>query len=166
MKYYIKQKVFTVRDQFTIKDYSQNDVFQVQGKFMSITNKLELLNMDGSQVLNSKKLLFKLLPVYQIFSNHDEELAVIKKKFSIKPKFEVTIGGIEYTVSGSFFAHTFSVMLEENEVATIIKKVFSFGDSYEIDILDESKKELLLFIVIIIDQIIHEGKNKKISFHG
>ena len=55
MKYYIKQKVFTVRDQFTIKDYSQNDVFQVQGKFMSITNKLELLNMDGSQVLNSKK---------------------------------------------------------------------------------------------------------------
>ena len=57
MKYYIKQKVFSLKDQFAIKDYSQNDVFQVKGKFMSLSNKLELLNMDGSQVLNSKKQL-------------------------------------------------------------------------------------------------------------
>ncbi|MCK5388484.1 MAG: LURP-one-related family protein [Candidatus Izimaplasma sp.] len=165
MKYYVKQKVFSLRDKFTIKDYSQNDVFQVQGKFMSLTNKLELLNMNGSQVLNSKKQLFKLFPVYRIYSNHNEELAVIKKKFSFKPKFEVILGGHdEYQVVGTLFAHTFSILKDGVTVAEIIKKVFSFGDSYEIDILDESKKELFLFIVIIIDQIIHEGEKNQGDF--
>ena len=109
MKYYVKQKVFSLRDKFTIKDYSQNDVFQVQGKFMSLSNKLELLNMDGSQVLNSKKKLFRFLPLYYIYSNHDEELAEIKRKFSFKPKFDVKVGQQEYQVEGSIFAHTFSI---------------------------------------------------------
>ena len=166
MKYYIKQKVFSLRDKFTVKDYSQNDVFQVQGKFMSLSNKLELLNMDGSQVLNSKKQLFRFLPLYHIYSNHDEELATIKKKFSFKPKFEIFAGNDEYEVEGSFFAHSFVIRKNEQDVASIVKKVFSFGDSYEIDILDESKKELFLFMVIIIDQIIHEGQKNKIKFNG
>ncbi len=165
MKYYVKQKVFSIRDNFTIKDYSQNDVFQVQGKFMSLSNKLELLNMDGSQVLNSKKKLFRFLPLYYIYSNHNEEIAEIKRKLSFKPKFEVRVGQEEYQVEGSVFAHTFTIKKDDVEVASIIKKVFSFGDSYEIDILEESQKELFLFIVIIIDQIIHENKNQ-ISVHG
>ena len=166
MKYYIKQKVFSLRDKFTIKDYSQNDLYQVQGKFMSISNKLELLNMDGSQVLNSKRKVFRFLPLYNIYSNHDDELATIKKRFSFKPKFDVFIGENEYVVDGSFFAHSFVVKRGEEEVASIIKKVLSFGDSYEIDILDESKKELLLFIVIIIDQIIHENKRKSFGVNA
>lgn len=165
MKYYIKQKVFSLRDKFTVKDYSQNDIFQVQGKFMSLSNKLELLNMDGSQVLNSKKQLFRFLPLYHVYSNHDEELAVIKKKFSFKPKFEVTIGGKEYEVEGSIFAHSFAIKDDGIEVASIIKKVLSFGDSYEIDIIDETQKELFLFIVIIIDQVIHEGQKHNMKFN-
>lgn len=166
MKYYIKQKVFSLRDKFAIKDYSQNDVFQVQGKFMSISNKLELLNMDGSQVLNSKKQLFRFLPLYNVYSNHDEHLATIKKKFSFKPKFEVTVGNEEYEVEGSIFAHSFFIKHNDREVASISKKVFSFGDSYEIDITEETQKELFLFIVIIIDQVIHEGQKNKIHFNG
>jgi len=155
----------SLRDKFTIKDYSQNDLYRVEGKFMSITNKLELQNMDGSQVLNSKKVLFKLFPVYKIYSNHDDLMAVIKKKFSFKPKFEVTVGNQEYLVSGELFAHSFVILKNEQEVASIKKKVFSFGDSYEIDIIEESQKELFLFIVIIIDQVIHEGQKNKVSFN-
>ncbi len=165
MKYYIKQKVFSLRDKFTIKDYSQNDIYQVQGKFMSMSNKLELLNMDGSQVLNSKKKLFRFLPLYHIYSNHDEELATIKKKLAFKPRFEVFVGNQEYIVEGSIFAHTFVIKKDEREVASIIKKVFSFGDSYEIDIIEDYQKELFLFIVIIIDQIVHEGQKHSQSFH-
>ena len=164
MKYYIKQKVFSLKDHFTIKDYSQNDVYKVKGKLMSLSNKLQLLNMDGSQVLNSKKQLFRLMPLYHIYSNHGEELAIIKKKFAFKPKFEVKVGNQQYLVEGSIFAHSFSITKDKVEVATIVKKVFSFGDSYEIDILDEANKELFLFVVVIIDQIIHEGQKDQDGF--
>ncbi len=166
MKYYIKQKVFSLKDKFTVKDYSQKDVYQVQGKVISLTNKLELLNMDGSQALNAKKKLFRFLPLYNIYSPHDEELAEIKKLLAFKPKFEVLVGNDKYHVAGTLFAHTFQIFKDDVEVASITKKVLSFGDTYEIDILDENNKELFLFIVIIIDQIVHENKNKKFNVNG
>jgi len=158
MKFYVKQKIFSIKDKFTIKDFAQNDVYQVQGKFMSISNKLELLNMDGSQVLNAKKKLFKFFQTYNIFSNHNDELATIKRKFSFKYKFDVFVGNELLNVDGSFFAHSFNIRRGNEDLASISKKVFSFGDAYEIDIVDETNKELFLFIVIIIDQIVHERK--------
>ena len=164
MKYYVKQKVFTLKDKFFIKDFDQNDVYEVQGKFMSISNKLQLLRTDGTEVLNTKKKLFKIFPLYEVFTPEGDILASIQKKFSLKPKFEVTMGNTELTVEGSFFAHSFGILKEGRTVASIEKKVFSFGDSYEIDIEDETDLELLLFIVIIIDQVIHESQKKSHNF--
>ncbi|MDC0558958.1 hypothetical protein OAO42_00950, partial [Candidatus Izimaplasma bacterium] len=57
---------------------------------------------------------------------------------------------------------SFGVIKDGNEVATISKKVMSFGDNYQIEILDERNKELYLFLVIIIDQVIHENQKKGI----
>lgn len=160
MKYYVKQKVFTLKDKFFIKDFEQNDIYQVEGKFISISNKLRLLKMDGTEVLNSKKKLFKIFPLYEIFTPEGGLMASIQKKFSIKPKFDVQMGNLELKVQGSFFAHSFSIYKEGDVIASIEKKVFAFGDSYEIDIEDDSNLELLLFIVVIIDQVIHESEKK------
>jgi len=164
MKYYVKQKVFTLKDKFFIKDYDQNDIYEVQGKFMSISNKLQLLKPDGTEVLNTKKKLFKIFPLYEVFTPNGDLLASIQKKFSFKPKFDVTMGNTELTVEGSLFAHSFGILKEGRTIASIEKKVFSFGDSYEIDIEDETELELLLFIVIIIDQVIHESQKKTHNF--
>lgn len=163
MKYYVKQKVFSLKDKFTIKDFDQNDVFQVKGKFMSISNKLELLNMDGSQVLNASKKLFKLFTTFLIFNPHGEEVAIVKRVFSLKPKFIVQLDNEIMNVDGSLFGHSFGIIKDGMQIASIQKKVFSFGDSYEIDIEDETKKEILLFIVIIIDQVMHENRGGSTS---
>ena len=48
MKFYIKQKVFTLKDKFDITDEHQNLKYQVKGKFMSISNRLELLDTSGN----------------------------------------------------------------------------------------------------------------------
>ena len=164
MKYYVKQKVFSIKDKFFIKDFDQNDIYQVEGKFMSITNKLKLLRTDGSEVLNTKKKLFRIFPFYEIFTPEGDVLATIQRKFGFKPKFDVIMGNLELNVEGSFFAHSFGILRDEITIASIEKKVFSFGDSYEIDIEDETNLELLLFIVIIIDQVIHESKKKSHNF--
>jgi len=160
MRFYIKQKVFSFKDKFRVMDETQKELYSVEGKFISIQNKLQLLNMDGSQVLNAQKKLFKLFPRYDIYTPHNDHLATIQKKFSIRPKFLVTVGNEELQVEGSFFAHSFGVMRGGQEVASIHKKVISWGDTYEIDVHDELNTELYLFIVIIIDQVIHEQKSR------
>ena len=150
-----------MKDKFFIRDEQQNEVYQVQGKFMSITNKLELQNLDGDIILKSNRKVFTLFPTYYIYDRNEELLVTIKKKFSIRPKFTIIKGHKELEVEGSFFAHSFQVIDGTNVLASISKKVFSFGDSYEIIINEESEKEVFLFLVIIIDQVIHEQQKRR-----
>lgn len=160
MKYYIKQKVFSLKDKFSIKDVEGNDIYKIEGQFISLKNKLALTNMEDEVIYKSEKKLFKVFAEYNIFSKDDEPLINVKRKWGFKPKFLITFDNREFTVQGSLFAHSFQVMDESKIVASIQKKVISWGDSYEIDIIDESKVELFLFLVIIIDQVIHEQKKK------
>ncbi len=159
MKYYVKQKVFSLKDQFYVMDQSGKEVYGVKGKFMSLSNKMELLNMNGSQVLNTQKKVLTFLPKYFVYDPHGELLAEIKRRIGLRPKFTIMLGDKELNVEGSLFAHSFGIFEDGNEIASISKKVISWGDSYEIEIHDESKTELYLFIVIILDQILHENKN-------
>lgn len=159
MKYYVKQKILSLKDQFYVMDQSGKEVYGIKGKMFSLSNKMELLNMNGSQILNTKKQIFSFLAKYFVFDPHGELQAEIKRKFAVRPRFDVTIGNEVLSVEGSLFAHSFGIFDNGEEVASISKKVLSFGDSYEIEIHDESKAELYLFIVIILDQVLHENKN-------
>jgi uncharacterized protein YxjI len=160
MRFYIKQKVFSFRDKFRIMDESQKEMYQVSGKFMSVQNKLQLLNMDGSTVLHAKKKVFAILPKYTIFDPHDNEVAYIQRRFAFKPRFDVQVGTKDLRVEGSFWGHSFGIFDGDREVASISKKIISWGDTYEIEVHDDRDTELFLFIVIIIDQVIHEQKKR------
>ena len=105
--------------------------------------------------------LFSFFPKYTIVNPTGEIQAIVKRVFSFKPKFEVTIGNETLEVQGSFFAHSFTIIKNGSMVASITKKIMSFGDSYEIDINDTNNELLYLFIVIIIDQTMHENKRRR-----
>jgi len=159
MKFYIKQKVFSLKDNFKVMNESGKEVYQVHGKFFSIHNKLELLNIDGSQVYNAQRKVLSIFPKYTLFTPHGDNVAFVQRKFGIKPKFQVEVGNREYKVEGSFFAFSFGIFDGDQEVASIQKKVISWGDAYEIEISSGLDTELFLFLVIIIDQVLHEKKN-------
>lgn len=161
MRFYIKQRVFSIRDKFRVLDESQRELYTVEGKFFSISNKLELLNANGVQILNANKKVFSIMPKYFIYTPQGDLLAEVQRKFALRPRFIVTVDNEELDVEGSFWGHSFGVMRNGQEVASISKKVISWGDTYEINIADELNTELYLFIVIIIDQIVHEQKNRQ-----
>ena len=51
MKLYIKQKVFSIKDKFTIKDEEGNDKYFVEGKILSLGKKFHVYNMEKEEVL-------------------------------------------------------------------------------------------------------------------
>lgn len=158
MKFYIKQKVFTLKDKFKITDESQNPIYEVKGKFMSITNKLQLLDINGNLLYRSNRKVLALLAKYFIYNQKDEEVATIQRKFSLRPKFDLSILGKEMELEGSLFAHSFNIISNGQNLASIHKKIISWGDTYEIEIYDNENIELYLFVIIILDQVIHEKK--------
>jgi len=160
MKFYIKQKIFTLKDKFNIMDESQNIKYQVKGKFMSLKNKLELLDSDENLILRSERKILTFLPKYYIYNLKNEVIATIERVLSIRPKFNLTIMDKEYFIDGSIFGHSFTISNYGNVKATISKKIISWGDTYEIEIYDKENIELFLFVVIVLDQVIHERRRR------
>ncbi len=159
MKFYVKQKLFSAKNKFTIFNENEEEAYKVEGKMFSFKNYLELRRMDDSVVFSTEKKLLTFLPKYTVYDASGDEVAKIFKKFAFRPRFDVFKGNERYYIEGSVFAHSFGVRNEEKIVAEIQKKVFKLTDSYEIEIHEDHDKELFLFIVIVIDQILHEGKN-------
>lgn len=159
MKFYVKQKLFSARNKFTIFGENDEEAYKVEGKMFSFKNYLELRRMDGSVVYSTEKKLLSFLPKYTVYDATGKDVAKIYKKFAFRPRFDVFAADKRFHIEGSVFAHSFGITDGDKTVAEIKKKVFKLTDSYEIELYEEEHKELFLFIVIVIDQILHEGRS-------
>ena len=152
MELYMKQKVFSLKDRFTIKNEAGEDVFTVEGKFISLGKKLHILNEAGEEVAFVKQELLTLLPKFTVLQ-HGEQVAQIQKKLSfLKPKYVVT--GLDWTVEGDFFAHDYSIFSGDWEIVSIHKKWMSWGDTFQLSIADDADPALVVAVVLAIDAVL------------
>ena len=80
MKLYIKQKVFSWGDKFTVKDEAGNDTYVVEGEVFSCGKKLHVYDMLGTEVAFIKQEVFSFLPCYYVFCG-EKQVAEIKKEW-------------------------------------------------------------------------------------
>jgi len=161
MRFYINQKAFSWTSQFSIMNDQMEEVFKVEGEFMSFTNKLRLKDIRGNEILYTEKEIFTFLPRYTIYETGGRALATIHQKFAFfKPVFEVQEGGNHLQVEGDFFGHDFRVSKNGSLIATFTKEYFTIGDKYMIDIGDEDNDLLYLFIVLVVDQAAEAARRR------
>lgn len=159
MKFYIKQKVFSFKNDFNIFDEHEQIKYRVHGKYFSLLNKLVLKDDHEHVLYKTQKEFFRIMSKYIICDNQRQKVASVQRHLSFTPHYSILYKDRHLNVKGSFFAHQFSITDGDLELASIQKKYLAWGDTYEIDIRDHQDIELLLFIVIIIDQTIHENKH-------
>lgn len=152
MKYYMKQKVFSWRDRFTIKDEHGKDVYFVEGELFSWGKKLNMIDTSGKPILYIKQNIWNWLPNYTLYM-HDQEVATVKKELTfLKPRY--SIHGPNWDVEGNFWEHDYQIRENGSLIATISKEWFTWGDSYELDIEDDTHTLLALGIIVTIDCVI------------
>lgn len=160
MKFYVREKVFSFGDNFTIKDIDGYDAYKVVGKVFSFGNKLHLYSMDGRELAYIEQKLFKFLPEYHIHMDNSV-VAVLKKEFSFfKPRLHIDSIFGSFDIEGNIFAYNFTVYRNGVSVADISKRAFAFSDTYEVDINDNESYPFILSMVIVIDQIFHDNRDK------
>jgi uncharacterized protein YxjI len=160
MKFYIREKIFSIGDKFSIKDVSGSDVFNVEGRIFSMGNKLRIYDMFNNEIVYIEQKLFKLLPEYNIYLD-GKYAAKVKKEFTFfSNRFDIDSIMGNFDIEGDFFAHDFSIMKNGSTVAVINKKWVSWGDTYEINIDEQENYAFILAMVIVIDQVLHDNKNR------
>lgn len=160
MRYLIREKVFSLGDNFTIKTFEGYDAFKVVGKVFSLGNKLRIYSMDDRELVYIEQKVFKFLPEYNIYLDNSLA-AVLKKEFTfLKPKLNIESRFGNFYIEGNIFARSFQVFKDGYIVADIYKKALSFSDTYEVEVDDSQNHAFILALVIAIDQIFHDNKNR------
>ena len=158
---YIKQKVFSLKEKFTVKDERGNDVYFVEGSFLKIPKSFSVKNTAGHEIALITKKVFSFLPKFFVEVNGKEEV-IIKKEFTFfKPKYSIDAAGIE--VNGNWWDMNFQVLQHGKVVGRVSKKLLSWGDSYSVDILEDHMEELIIALVIAIDCVKDSQDNNAAS---
>ncbi len=160
MKFYIKPKHFAQHRSFKIRDESQGELFKIKGKFFMGMRKLSMKDMSNQVIYTIERAFsLKFYRMYTVYNSQGEEAAKVHRTYGwFRPRYTVLIKDHKMHFEGSIYQHAFSLHNEENKLAQIEKKVFSFGDAYEIDVITEKDPLLHLFLVVVIDQMNHERK--------
>ena len=157
MKLYIKEKIFTWGDKFTVKDERGNDKYIVEGEVFTWGKKLHVHDMDGNEVAFIKQEVWSFLPTYYVFC-HDRQVAEIRKEFSfLFPRY--SIEGLGWDIEGRFMAHNYEITKAGRSIVTISKEWMTWGDSYELDIADPADEIIALAVVLTIDCVVEAQNN-------
>ena len=157
MKLYIREKVCSWGDKFTVKDQYGNDKYIVQGEVFSFGKKLHVYDMTGREVAFIKQEIWSLLPKYYVFCGGNQ-VAEIKKEFTFFFQ-KYSIAGLGWEINGSFLLHDYEITQGGRPIVRISKEWMTWGDSYELDILNPEDELVALAVVLTIDCVNESESN-------
>ncbi|MBW3080146.1 LURP-one-related/scramblase family protein [Bifidobacterium saguinibicoloris] len=149
---YIKQKVFSIGERFTVTDGAGRVWYTVRGSVFELPKTFRLhAGPDESypEVASVTKKTFSFLPHFSVIMG-GREVAAIDKEFTFfKDRYRIDAAGLE--VEGDWWDMDFQVTRAGTPVARISEQWFTWGDSYKIAVYDETYATLVIALVIAID---------------
>jgi uncharacterized protein YxjI len=134
MKLFIKQKVFSWNDKFTIKDETGTDRYFVEGEIFSFGKKLHVYDAYQTERIFLQQKVWSFMPRFFVFVDGLQVAEIVKEFTFMKPKYSVL--GLNWEVNGNFWAHDYEILNQAHVVVTIKKEWLTWGDTYVLDIND------------------------------
>ncbi len=157
MKFYMKQRIFSWGDKFSIYDPMGNECYHVEGEVFSFGKKLHLYDTAQRELAFIQQRLLSFLPKYEIQKN-GAQIAEVVKEFTFFRQ-EYSVNGLGWKVHGDFFSHDYEITTNGRRIAQVSKEWFTLGDAYEIDIADDTDEIAALAVVLVIDACIEAAKD-------
>ena len=153
MKLALQQKVFSLKEAFTVMDENGTPVYEVSGKLLSLGHKLTVRDMEGREAAYIHQKLLSLVPQYFIEESGREEVELKGHITLFKPHYTLELPQGEWEIRGDFTGHEYEMKDGDRVAASVSKKWFSWGDTYLLDVADEADTLTALGVMLAIDCI-------------
>jgi uncharacterized protein YxjI len=166
-RYQIRQKMFSIGDDFWIENQHGERVFKVDGKALRLRKTLIFEDLNGNKLCQIQERWLPIRETMAIDGPDGEQIAVVKKALltPLRDRWSVDVkNGPDLDVQGNIFDHEYTIKQGWNKVAEVSKAWFSLTDTYGIEIDDGQNDILILAIAVAIDMMAHgddEGKKRK-----
>jgi uncharacterized protein YxjI len=163
MRYVMKQRLFTLTDDYDITDADGNAAYYVDGRLLTIGKKLSFQDMEQKELAFIEQKLLNWGPTFEI--THDGELvAVVKKELFtfFHCVFHVDEPGHDaLTAEGNFNDHEYVFTRAGRQVAAVSKQWFTFADTYGVEVEEGEDPVLILACTVVIDEACHgDGRRR------
>ncbi len=165
MKFHIKERAWTLREKFMVRDQGGRPVFEIKGKFFHIGDNLLLIDLAShAEAAHIKQKVLAITPHYEIYQNgahwaslHEKLLHLFGDRFKIKLE-----SGETYHIDGNILNWDFTVSNERGDLlAQISKRISLFEDSYGVDVAQGVDVPLMLALAISIEMVRRHEVEKK-----
>lgn len=158
-KLYIKQKVFKITDHYPITDSEGRECYYVDQDFRFIGHTVHLAAANGQRIFTVDRQLFKLLPRYLVHFTNGQTITLQSRFTFLRRRIDILSDSYNLTVEGNFMDLRFSIYNNGIEIGSIKRAYISWGDTFELTILDERFETVVIAVMIAIDRLIDEQQN-------
>jgi uncharacterized protein YxjI len=161
MRYVIRERFWHLGEDSDITDDQGRAVYQVDGKALSINDRLVINDMSGTEVAQVHRRLLSLTPTFVISQNGEDTGEVRKHMFSpLHQTFSVSLGDATLEMQGELLSHEFHITKNGQTVAEVSKQWISLTSTYGVDVSDGENDLLILASVLALDLALEEERNR------
>jgi uncharacterized protein YxjI len=163
MRYQVREKIFSIGDDFWVTDSQGNQVFLVDGKALRLRETFELKDPSGAVVATVRKKLLAIRDSMEI--ERDGAVIATVRKALISPLHHRSVvelpGGGELDAVGDILDKEFEIRSGGTVIAQISRSWFRIRDTYGVDVAAGQDDALILSIAVCLDRIHHEGQERR-----
>jgi uncharacterized protein YxjI len=161
--YVIRERLFDIGDDFDITDEHGNRLYHVDGKVLSLRDRLVLEDMSGREVASVHRQLVALRPTYEVRIGGEKAAEVRKALFTpFREKFTIDVPGPDdLEMRGNLFDHEFTVQRGGREVAAVSKRWLTIRDTYAVDVAANEDHLLILAAVLALELALQREEAKE-----
>ena len=151
--YVIREKFFSVGDDFDVLDEHGTKLFHVDGKVLSVRDKVVIEDMSGAEVASVHRHLVAMRPTYGITIGGEKAAEVRKKLFTpFREKFSIDVPGPDdLEMKGDLMDHEYVIERGGDEVAQVSKRWLTIRDTYAVQVGPDVDPLLILCSVLALD---------------
>jgi uncharacterized protein YxjI len=163
-RYKIRQKMFSIGDDFWIENQEGRRVFKVDGKALRLRKTLIFEDMNGEKLCQIQERWLPIRETMAIDGPDGEQIAVVKKALiaPLRDRWSVSVkNGPDLDVQGNILDHEYAIKQGWSKIAEVSKKWLSLTDTYGVEIDEGQDDILILAVAVAIDMMAHDDDDKK-----
>jgi len=156
--YQMRERMFSIGDDFWIEDSDGERVYKVNGKALRIRQTLVFEDPDGNELLKIQERKLSVRDKMAIERDGDT-VATVRKAIvgPFRERFKAELeSGAEYEIKGNFVDHEYEFKRDGSEVAKVSKRWFRVRDTYGVEVAGGEDDVLVLAVTVAIDQMTHD----------
>jgi uncharacterized protein YxjI len=155
--YRMREKMFSIGDDFWIENEAGERVIKVDGKALRIRDTLVLEDVDGRELVRVQEKKLRVRDTMDIERDGAGVATVKKRLIGIRDRFTVSLeAGGELEVRGNFVDHEYEFKRDGEKVAEVSKRWLRARDTYGIAVVAGEDDALVLAAAVCIERMSHD----------